>query len=269
MKKMMINHYLVALAMAFLVLLTTHPANALQASASLNMSAPTFTITDLDSTDGITPQITLSNKNSYAGWSWSRQPNPGDYFTQLVDYSNTPLAGWTNDLSVSHTAPGATSNTVLTSNSLSTTNVTGFDNGYALWSQCSFSADFTLTSNTQLDIWIPANLMVDPAGADTIPRTGAEAYARTTLQLSSLSYQVLAYDTLWLDHWTSGNLNNGLLHVSFQNNTGSDYTGSMDVSAYSVTMSYGSSTTVPEPTTMFLLVIGIVGLAGAKRKFQK
>lgn len=185
-----------------------------------------------------------------------------------MDYKNTPLAGWTNDFSDTYVTPGGTSNVALTAGSMATTEVIGYDDGYALWAQSSFSANFTLSGNTQVEISIPVDLLVDPTGTTpTVPGVGVEAYARTMLQLSSLSYAVLAYDTLWRDHWTSGNLN-GNLHVVFQNTDSSDYTGAMDVNAYSVTMSYAPATTapVPEPTTMLLMGTGIAAIVAARRK---
>jgi hypothetical protein len=262
------SRYLATLSLALLALLTTYPANALQSTAMIDMSAPKIILTDLDSRDGITPQIIWSNWSSNAGWSLTKQPAIGQYFTQYVAHQNTTLPGWVNNLSETKVTPGATSTGALTTGSLGTTNVIGYDIGYALWANCSFSANFTLTGNTQMEIWIPSNLTVDPTGSNPIHQAGAEAYARTALQLSSLSYQVLALDTLWRDHWTSGNLS-GNLYVTFQNNTGSDYTGSMDVSAGSVNMSYESSVSVPEPTTMLLLGAGLLGFVGFRRKLKK
>lgn len=69
MKNMIKIHGVIAFTLAFGIL-SALPANALQVTAAINMSAPTITVTDLNSSDGISPQIILSNLNSNAGWSW-------------------------------------------------------------------------------------------------------------------------------------------------------------------------------------------------------
>ena len=269
MKKMMKTPHFITLALALQGLLGMQPANALQASASIDMDNAIFAVTDLDSTDGIESLMTLSNRNSNVSWSWSTQQSPGGYFTKLVDYSSNPAQGWTTARSVTYTTPlgGAISNAALASNESGATTVTGYDNNYALWGSFSFSADFTLTGNTQVDIWIPVALSVDPAGSDpALPGgIGREAYARTILSLSSLTYESLAWDSLWRDHWTSGDLT-GNLHVIFKNEVGADYSGTMDVNGYAVTMSYGSSTTVPEPGTVVMLAIGLFGIAASLKR---
>ena len=229
---------MITLALALLGLLTTHPANALQADAWIDMSRLITQVTPLNSGNGILPVFTLSNRNSNASvYQNAYNGLPGGYFTIFVNGIGTSSPDWTTNQSSIY-SPGAIGSAEWKDN-VGTTGVNGYDDGFALFAYSTRSANFTLTDNTRVDIWIPVFQSVDPTGADPTLGSGVgrEAYARTRLMVQSSSYEVLDVAYLERDHWTSGDLA-GTLHVTFQNLTGSDMTGYLEALAFSGTMSY-------------------------------
>ena len=88
------SRYLIVLSLALLALLTTYPANALQSTASINMGAQAIFLMYLNTGDAITLDIIWSDWKSQVGWTLTKQPAVGQYFTQMVDNRQTVLAGW-------------------------------------------------------------------------------------------------------------------------------------------------------------------------------
>lgn len=255
------SRYLIALALALLGLLTTRPASALQATAWIDMSAPAITVTDLNPGDGIAPVFALSNLQSSASVFWYKY-----YWTTLGGDVNSS-SDWTSDLSATYATPGATGNAAWT-NSLGTTAVSGYDDDRRLHAGIGRFADFTLTGNTQVDIWIPVGLTLDATGHDAY----RQAYANTQLVVWSLDpdFGSTVYDYLRLESWFGNGDLSGTLHVTFTNLGVPDLSGYVAADAFSDTMSSAPvPETVPGPSTMLLLGLGLIGLVGVRRRFKK
>ena len=245
--------------------LGTQPAWAV-ATASATLSGVSYTLIDLNLTDGIAPAITFSGQSSQTAAS------SGGVF----DFDS--LAGWFTPLqSTAASGAGTASGTITATSANGSVSTTGtlvpgtsqFNYGYAY----PMLANFTITPNT--GIIFTANFT--GTATTTVGRVGnnteqavAQGYLYLNLAETSGGQQFTGYRNVNASYVTSGNsylgqTNSfaGAVQMSYANMAGSAVSGSMYAYAYAYTQ---STLPVPEPQAWALMLAGLGGMCFMARR---
>ena len=137
-------------------LTVTQPAYALGGTSWFDLSNPQITYTDLNTTDGVTPLLTL-RATDYAGgpqtsasvWEFA------GYWTTVDGGGNS--SSWPNNTSFSYTTttfPGAVG-TASWSDGIGFATLDGHVDGGRMISAAGFSSGFSLTPNSTVEFRIP------------------------------------------------------------------------------------------------------------------
>ncbi len=264
-----------AAAVALMLALGTSQAFA-NGTASGTLTNLSFTLIDLDPTDGIAPTITFTDTSGSHLTSWATTTDP------VITTSNSQLGAGVAGAATSSSAAGAFANGSATlagdpfegSGSAQThasAAAAGASEGFAVaffGNYAQYNA-FTLSAHTELVISVDALLTADAPDATT--SDGAHASARLTLasvvgDAPQYSEQFLHADAGGFFFPTS-DVESGHLEVSFSDTSDT----AMDGQFYGFVQSLADSQTpaaaaVPEPTSTALLLAGLGAFAALRRR---
>lgn len=186
----------IALALAA-GLTVTQPAYALGGTAWFDLGNSQLTYTDLNTTDGVTPLLTL-RATDYAGgpqisasaWEFA------GYWTTVNGGGNS--SSWPGDVSFSYTTatPPSAVGTASLSNGIGFVTLDGHVDGGRMYSSAGFSSGFSLTPYSTVEFRMSARVTVDSTGSDDQHQAYADVYGY---------FQLLDNSTVWdqlrLTHW--------------------------------------------------------------------
>jgi hypothetical protein len=270
-------------------------------SASASLSSITFTLYDLNPTDGIDPLLTFTGGvgtyGSYvtAGASETDIINGGDSASQTktgAQFTTSRSASVSTDSSgatASVVGSGLTSigGTTPTSVFLSSVSASGHATAPAGAGSSDFSANamspqanwytnFTLSNNTLLLVTLNASTSADMTiGYDALNGVAEYAYASTSVSLSGAGASGTgsqnAYDSSgssvngWWSFGPASASDSRLMAVSFSNVSGADLGGTFALNA-NVNGFSQSAVPVPEPETYAMMLAGLGALGFISRR---
>ena len=264
--------YLIAASVLYAVAL---PSAHAVATATANMSVVSWTLTDLNLADGITPALVLSSTFSYSstnlvGYANSPFQNiPGSYQPTSASGSNLYGSGSANT-----SATGAQTSVILKGSTALGTQVFQQAVAYPIF------GNFTLSANTLVSFTVPYALATNTTvGQLDANSESAQAAANFQLNVSSVNgssnfsanastYASSTYIPSTGLYTGASSSRNGTLELLFANRSNSDVTGNFY--AYAQAYIYSSlASPVPEATTGSLMALGLAALAFGRRSFSR
>jgi hypothetical protein len=268
-------------------------AHAATATASASISDLSFTLIDLDPTDGIAPSLTFNDPNGYGysayGWAYASQnDSAGVYVSDNKSYTAPyDTNAFVTPGSASATAGGSTATASSTLNGYSATatstltgdpaspsdygnaSATTYPNNYYYYNQ-----GFTLGANTLL---LVKGKYAVSASVDATGTTSDYAYAYAYMfgtfdsgngiaQTAGLNKYVYAYGDVTSGYPLSDS-KSGTFGFSFANYAPTAGTGSF-YNSYTSVNTYVSTAAVPEADAWALALagVGVAGLATTRRR---
>jgi len=259
MKKLLIAGIAVAVTIA------AQPAFAL-ATATASITGFSFTLIDLDLTDGITPALTFTGQSSQVQvWSpfGSQFDNAAEWFTPLQSSIDLPPFAASSQITATGGSASASNAGTLNSG----------DNSFVGGSAYPVLASISITPRTgvifRTSFAGSATTTVGQVGNDS-EFAFAEGYMYLFLSEASGGQQFISFRNVSAGSQFNGNgfvgesnSFNGVLEMTYANFSSVASSGS--VFAYAA--AYASSTLpIPEPGTWALMLAGLLGVSAATRR---
>ena len=255
--------------------LVATPAAQAATTATATIGTTSWTFTDLNLGDGITPSISFTSPSSQ---SFGQLPGASTSLSQYMPgaYAVTSVSGSNSfgSLSVSTGPTGGTASGTLSGSAVNGTQLNTSVYAYP------FIQSFTLSPNTMISFLVPYSL----AASTTLGQVGnnyesGQAFAYFQLYTNSgggSSSSFYAQRSLYAGStyvpatqtFTGQSLNDsGTVELIYANRTAAPVTGSV----YAVAWAYNSSTiaAVPESSALSLMVAGLAAVGFVARRRQR
>ena len=239
---------------ASLCILFMQSAQALQANVWIDLSNPQITYTDLSASDGITPNLTLSDFQIGASvWEFAG-------YWQTVDGGGQSSTQWPVTLNYTYTTttpPGA-AGTAGWSQGIGAASLTGYvDAGHVL-AASGFYANISLTPKSEVQFSFPGSVILDTTGHDN----QRIAYANLQGYFQPPDNVVQGLDYLHAESWPGDHVLSRNLVLTLANTGEQVMQGRLNIVGQ---VDIVSTAPIPEPETWAMLLTGL-GLLGGWRR---